>query len=339
LPVADPGERVVSNVELTGKMPELSATASPLMLLSGTGNRELAERISEELGRPLCDVTVKRFADGEIFVRINENVRGRDVFLIQPTNPPAANILELLILLDAAKRASAARVTAVVPYYGYGRQDRKDQPRVSIAAKLMANLITAAGADRLLGVDFHQHQIQGFFDIPVDHLYAAPVFMEWYRDKDLAGDAVLIAPDVGAAKMTRGYAKRLGVDMAVIDKRRPGPNVAEVVNVVGDVEGKRCLIADDMIDTAGTTVGAVQALRERGAKQIYVLATHALFSGPAIERLRSLPIEEIAVTDTIRVSDAAREALGNLRILSVASLLARAIESTHYNRSVSSLFV
>ncbi|MEJ2311933.1 MAG: ribose-phosphate pyrophosphokinase [Gemmatimonadales bacterium] len=320
-------------------MPELSATASPLMLLSGTANRELAERISQELGRPLCDVTIKRFADGEIFVRINENVRGRDVFLIQPTSPPAANILELLILLDAAKRASAARVTAVVPYFGYGRQDRKDQPRVSIAAKLMANLITAAGADRLLGVDFHQHQIQGFFDIPVDHLYAAPVFMEWYRDKDLAGDAVLVAPDVGAAKMTRGYAKRLGVDMAVIDKRRPGPNLAEVVNVVGEVEGKRCLIADDMIDTAGTTVGAVQALRERGAKQIYVLATHALFSGPAIERLRSLPIEEIAVTDTIRVSDAAREALGNLRILSVASLLAHAIESTHYNRSVSSLFV
>lgn len=339
MPFADPGERAVSNAELTGDMPELSATASPLMLLSGTANRELAERISEELGRPLCNVTIKRFADGEIFVRINENVRGRDVFLIQPTSPPAANILELLILLDAAKRASAARVTAVVPYFGYGRQDRKDQPRVSIAAKLMANLITAAGADRLLGVDFHQHQIQGFFDIPVDHLYAAPVFMEWYRDKNLAGDAVLIAPDVGAAKMTRGYAKRLGVDMAVIDKRRPGPNLAEVVNVVGDVDGKRCLIADDMIDTAGTTVGAVQALRERGAKQIYVLATHALFSGPAIERLRSLPIEEIAVTDTIRVSDAAREALGNLRILSVASLLARAIESTHYNRSVSSLFV
>lgn len=339
MPLADPGERAVSNAELTEKMPELSATASPLMLLSGTANRELAERISQELGRPLCDVTIKRFADGEIFVRINENVRGRDVFLIQPTSPPAANILELLILLDAAKRASAARVTAVVPYFGYGRQDRKDQPRVSIAAKLMANLITAAGADRLLGVDFHQHQIQGFFDIPVDHLYAAPVFMEWYRDKDLAGDAVLVAPDVGAAKMTRGYAKRLGVDMAVIDKRRPGPNLAEVVNVVGEVEGKRCLIADDMIDTAGTTVGAVQALRERGAKQIYVLATHALFSGPAIERLRSLPIEEIAVTDTIRVSDAAREALGNLRILSVASLLAHAIESTHYNRSVSSLFV
>ncbi len=337
MPFADPGERVVSNAELTEKMPELSATASPLMLLSGTANRGLAERISGELGRPLCDVTIKRFADGEIFVRINENVRGRDVFLIQPTNPPAANILELLILIDAAKRASAARITAVVPYYGYGRQDRKDQPRVSIAAKLMANLITAAGADRLLGIDFHQHQIQGFFDIPVDHLYAAPVFMEWY--KDLTGDVVVVASDVGAAKMTRGYAKRFGADIAIIDKRRPGPNVAEVVNVVGDVAGKRCLIADDMIDTAGTMVGAVRALQERGAKQIYLLATHALFSGPAIERLRPLQIEEIAVTDTIRVSEAAREALGNLKILSVASLLARAIESTHFNRSVSSLFV
>ena len=307
------------------------------MLLSGTANRGLAERIAQELDRPLCDVTIKRFADGEIFVRINENVRGRDVFLIQPTAPPAANILELLILLDAAKRASAARVTAVVPYYGYGRQDRKDQPRVSIAAKLMANLITAAGADRLLGIDFHQHQIQGFFDIPVDHLYAAPVFMDRY--KELAGDVVVVACDVGAAKMTRGYAKRLGVDMAIIDKRRPGPNLAEVVNVVGEVHGKRCLITDDMIDTGGTMVGAVHALRERGAKEVYVLATHALFSGPAVERLRSLEIEEITVTDTIRVSDAAREGLSNLNILSVAGLLARAIESTHYNRSVSSLFI
>ncbi len=307
------------------------------MLLSGTANRGLAERIAQELDRPLCDVTIKRFADGEIFVRINENVRGRDVFLIQPTAPPAANILELLILLDAAKRASAARVTAVVPYYGYGRQDRKDQPRVSIAAKLMANLITAAGADRLLGIDFHQHQIQGFFDIPVDHLYAAPVFMDRY--KELAGDVVVVACDVGAAKMTRGYAKRLGVDLAIIDKRRPGPNLAEVVNVVGEVRGKRCLITDDMIDTGGTMVGAVQALRERGAKEVYVLATHALFSGPAVERLRSLEIEEITVTDTIRVSDAAREGLSNLNILSVAGLLARAIESTHYNRSVSSLFI
>lgn len=307
------------------------------MLLSGTANPELAERIAAHLDRPLCDVTIDRFADGEIFVRINDNVRGRDVFLIQPTNAPAANIVELLILIDAAKRASAARVTAVIPYYGYGRQDRKDQPRVSIAAKLMANLITSAGADRVLSIDFHQHQIQGFFDIPVDHLYAAPVFMERYQE--LEGDVVVVATDVGAAKMTRGYAKRLGVDMAIIDKRRPGPNVAEVVNVVGEVAGKRCLITDDMIDTAGTMVGAVRALWERGAKEVYCLATHALLSGPAIEGLNSVDIAEITVTDTIRVSGKAREGLPNLKVLSVANLLARAIENTHYNRSVSSLFV
>ncbi len=318
-------------------MSELSAMANPLMLLSGTANRELAERIAAHLDRPLCDVTIDRFADGEIFVRINDNVRGRDVFLIQPTNAPAANIVELLILIDAAKRASAARVTAVIPYYGYGRQDRKDQPRVSIAARLMANLITSAGADRVLSIDFHQHQIQGFFDIPVDHLYAAPVFMERYQE--LEGDVVVVATDVGAAKMTRGYAKRLGVDMAIIDKRRPGPNVAEVVNVVGEVAGKRCLITDDMIDTAGTMVGAVRALWERGAKEIYCLATHALLSGPAIEGLNSVDIAEITVTDTIRVSGKAREGLPNLKVLSVANLLARAIENTHFNRSVSSLFV
>lgn len=307
------------------------------MLLSGTANPELAERIAAHLDRPLCDVTIDRFADGEIFVRINDNVRGRDVFLIQPTNAPAANIVELLIMIDAAKRASAARVTAVIPYYGYGRQDRKDQPRVSIAAKLMANLITSAGADRVLSIDFHQHQIQGFFDIPVDHLYAAPVFMERYQE--LEGDVVVVATDVGAAKMTRGYAKRLGVDMAIIDKRRPGPNVAEVVNVVGEVAGKRCLITDDMIDTAGTMVGAVRALWERGAKEVYCLATHALLSGPAIEALNSVDIAEITVTDTIRVSGKARERLPNLKVLSVANLLAQAIENTHYNRSVSSLFV
>ncbi|MCZ6477942.1 MAG: ribose-phosphate pyrophosphokinase [Gemmatimonadetes bacterium] len=307
------------------------------MLLSGTANPELAERIAAHLDRPLCDVTIDRFADGEIFVRINDNVRGRDVFLIQPTNAPAANIVELLILIDAAKRASAARVTAVIPYYGYGRQDRKDQPRVSIAAKLMANLITSAGADRVLSIDFHQHQIQGFFDIPVDHLYAAPVFMERYQE--LEGDVVVVATDVGAAKMTRGYAKRLGVDMAIIDKRRSGPNVAEVVNVVGEVAGKRCLITDDMIDTAGTMVGAVRALWERGAKEVYCLATHALLSGPAIEGLNSVDIAEITVTDTIRVSGKAREGLPNLKVLSVANLLAQAIENTHYNRSVSSLFV
>ena len=307
------------------------------MLLSGTANRPLAEGIAEVLGERLCDVTIKRFADGEIFVRINENVRGRDVFLIQPTNPPAENILELLILIDAVKRASAARVTAVVPYYGYGRADRKDQPRVSIAAKLMANLFTAAGADRLLSIDFHQHQIQGFFDIPVDHLYAAPVFRRYYEMKKL-DDLCVVATDVSAAKMARGYARRLGGDLAIIDKRRPEPNKAEVSNIVGEVEGKHCIIPDDMIDTAGTMASTVEVLREKGARDIYILATHPLFSGPAVERLAGAGVREITVTDTVPISAEKLEALPNLKVLSVASLLAQAIESTHTNSSVSMLF-
>ncbi len=308
-----------------------------MMVLTGTANPALAERIAEELGQPLCDVTVKRFADGEIFVRIDENVRGRDVFVIQPTSPPAENTLELLLLIDAAKRASAARVTAVVPYFGYARQDRKDQPRVSIAAKLMANLIVAAGADRLITIDLHQHQLQGFFDIPVDHLYASPVFMDHYRSADNA-DFVVVATDVGAAKMARGYAKRMGAGLAIIDKRRSGPNVAEVVNVVGEVRGRKCLIPDDMVDTAGTMVNAVEALHERGATEVYCIATHALLSGPAVERLSGADIVEIAVTDTVAISEEKRASLPNLVEVSVAPLLARAIESTHYNRSVSKLF-
>lgn len=318
-------------------MTEVSATGTPMMVLTGTANPALAERIAEELGQPLCDVTVKRFADGEIFVRIDENVRGRDVFVIQPTSPPAENTLELLLLIDAAKRASAARVTAVVPYFGYARQDRKDQPRVSIAAKLMANLIVAAGADRLITIDLHQHQLQGFFDIPVDHLYASPVFMEHYRSADKE-DFVVVATDVGAAKMARGYAKRMGAGLAIIDKRRSGPNVAEVVNVVGEVRGRKCLIPDDMVDTAGTMVNAVEALHERGATEVYCIATHALLSGPAVERLSGADIVEIAVTDTVTISEEKRTSLPNLVEVSVAPLLARAIESTHYNRSVSKLF-
>ena len=318
-------------------MSELSATGTPMMVMTGTANPDLAASIAGELGQALCDTTVRRFADGEIFVRIDENVRGRDVFVIQSTNPPAENLLELLLLIDAARRASAARVTAVVPYYGYSRQDRKDQPRVSIAAKLVANLIVAAGADRLITIDFHQHQLQGFFDIPVDHLYAAPVFMQHYRSRDL-DNLVVVATDVGAAKMARGYAKRLGSGFAIIDKRRPGPNVAEVVNVVGEVDGKRCIIPDDMVDTAGTMANAVRALRERGAKEIFCIATHALLSGPAIERLAAAEVAEITVTDTIAIPEEKRRGLPSLVTVSVANLLARAIESTHYNRSVSKLF-
>jgi len=305
--------------------------------MTGTANPQLAANIAGELGQALCETTVRRFADGEIFVRIDENVRGRDVFVIQPTNPPAENLLELLLLIDAARRASAARVTAVVPYYGYSRQDRKDQPRVSIAAKLVANLIVAAGADRMITIDFHQHQLQGFFDIPVDHLYAAPVFMQHYRSRDL-DNLVVVATDVGAAKMARGYAKRLGSGFAIIDKRRPSPNVAEVVNVVGEVNGKRCIIPDDMVDTAGTMANAVRALRERGATEIFCIATHALLSGPAVERLAAAEVAEVTVTDTIAIPEEKRRGLPSLVTVSVANLLARAIESTHYNRSVSKLF-
>lgn len=306
-----------------------------MMLLSGTANRPLAELISAELDVPLCCVTIDRFADGEIFVRIDENVRGRDVFIVQPTSAPAENVIELLLLIDAAQRASAARVTAVVPYFGYARQDRKDQPRVAIGAKLLANLIVEAGADRVVSIDLHQHQLQAFFDIPVDHLYALPVFVAHYETRDLE-PLVVVASDVGAAKMARGYARRLGGEMAMIDKRRPAPNVAEVATVVGDVNGKNCLIPDDMIDTGGTMVGAVHALKEKGAKDIYICATHALLSGPAVERLSALPVKEVTVTDTIFVPEEKR--WPGLRSLSVAKLLARAMYFIHDNESVSSLF-
>ncbi len=316
-------------------MAEISLTRSKMLLLSGTANRPLAEEIAAHLAQPLCQVTIRRFADGEIFVRIDENVRGQDVYIIQPTNPPGDNILELLILIDAARRASAARITAVVPYFGYARQDRKDQPRVAISAKLMANLITTAGADRVLALDFHQHQLQGFFDIPVDHLYAAPVFTQHYRQKDLK-DPVVVAPDVGSAKMARGFAKRLNASLAIIDKRRPSANVAEVVNVVGEVEGRDCLITDDMIDTAGTMCEAARALRHLGAREIYCCASHGLLSGPAIERLAAAPITEIAITNTIRLPEERR--FERLRVLSIAPLLAQAIRNTHSDQSVSSLF-
>lgn len=304
-------------------------------LLSGSANRALAEEIARNLNIELCKVTTSRFADGEIFVRIDENIRGHDVYIVQPTNPPAENIVELLLLIDAARRASAARVTCVMPYYGYSRQDRKDQPRVAIGAKLMANLIQTAGADRVLGIDFHQHQLQGFFDVPVDHLYAMPVFVSHYRRKQLK-DLVVVAPDAGSAKMARGFAKRLNATFAIIDKRRPAANVAEVVNVVGEVADRDVLIPDDMIDTAGTVSEASRALKALGARDIYVCATHALLSGPAVERLNAAPIAEVAVTDTIAITPDRR--FDRLKVLSVGELLSKAIRYTHSEQSVSSLF-
>ena len=315
-------------------MPEGLLNA-PMMLLAGSANPGLAEEIAQNLGIPLGGVTLRRFADGEIFARIDDNVRGRDLYIIQPTCPPADNLMELLLLIDAARRASAARITAVVPYFGYARQDRKDQPRVAIGAKLVANMIATAGAHRLLGVDFHQHQLQGFFDIPVDHLYAAPVITRYFREKNLT-NLVVVAPDVGSAKMARGTAKRLDATIGIIDKRRPTANVAEVLNVIGEVEGRDCLIADDMVDTAGTMAEAVHALKARGARDVYCAATHALLSGPAVERLSQAPLKELVVTNTIPVPEAKR--FPQLKVLSVADLIARAIRYTHSNESVSSLF-
>jgi ribose-phosphate pyrophosphokinase len=310
-------------------------STSTLMVLSGSANRPLAEEIAQSLGIEMASVTTRRFADGEIFVKIDENVRGRDLYIVQSTVPPGDNILELLLLIDAAHRASAARITAVIPYFGYARQDRKDQPRVAIGAKLMANLITTAGADRVLSVDFHQHQLQGFFDIPVDHLYAAPVFTRYFREKRLT-NLVTVSPDVGSAKMARGFAKRLSATMGIIDKRRPAANVSEVMNVIGDVEGKDCLLTDDMIDTAGTMAEACRALKDRGANHVYACATHALLSGPAVERLSAAPFTEIVVTNTVPIPESKR--FPALTVLSVADLLAQALRYTHSNESVSSLF-
>jgi ribose-phosphate pyrophosphokinase len=316
-------------------MADISLTSSKALLMSGTANQPLAQEIAECLEQQLCQVTIRRFADGEIFVKIDENVRGQDVFIIQPTCPPAENLVELLILIDAAHRASAARVTAVVPYFGYGRQDRKDQPRVAIAAKLMANLIVTAGADRVLAIDFHQHQLQGFFDIPVDHMFAAPALVQHYRQMRLV-DPVIVAPDVGGAKIARGFAKRLDGSLAIIDKRRPSANIAEVVNVVGDVKGRDCLIVDDMIDTAGTMSEAAHALKRLGARDVYGCASHALLSGPAVDRLSGSPLKELAVTNTMHIPEERR--FDQLRVLSIAPLLAQAIRFTHSDQSVSSLF-
>jgi ribose-phosphate pyrophosphokinase len=316
-------------------MDGLSVPAHGFKLLCGPANPDLCKEIAQYLDVPFCKSTVSRFADGEIFVRIDENVRGNDVFIIQPTNPPADNIMELLLLIDAARRASAARITCVMPFYGYSRQDRKDQPRVAIGAKLLANMIVTAGANRVVGVDFHQHQLQGFFDVPVDHLYAAPVFVSHYRKKHLH-DPVVVAPDAGSAKMARGFARRLDATLAIIDKRRPKANVSEVVNVIGEVEGRDCLLVDDMIDTAGTVTEAAKALKDLGARDVYICATHALLSGPAVERLTKAPIKEVTLTDTVRIPPEKR--FPTLSVLSVGELLSKAIRYIHSEQSVSSLF-
>ncbi|MBD3367403.1 MAG: ribose-phosphate diphosphokinase [Candidatus Eisenbacteria bacterium] len=306
-----------------------------IMLFSGNANNALAREIAEYLDLKLGDALVGRFSDGEIRVSIAENVRGVDAFVIQPTNPPAENLLELLVMIDALKRASARRITAVIPYFGYARQDRKDRPRVPITAKLVANLLTTAGANRLLTMDLHASQIQGFFDIPLDHIYAAPVLLRYF-DKHASGDLVIMAPDVGSIKMGRAFAKRLGASLGFVDKRRPRPDATEVMNVVGDVEDKHVIMVDDIINTGNSMMQGAAAIRKLGARRITAGATHALFSNDAVARLESSEIEEIVVTNTISHKGYSNDTIVEL---SVAELLGEAIDRIHGERSVSSLFV
>jgi ribose-phosphate pyrophosphokinase len=302
-------------------------------IFSGRSNRPLAENIAREAGTKLGECDIRKFSDGELWVKYTENIRGSDVYIIQPTHPPAENLMELLMLLDAAKRSSARRVTAVIPYFGYARQDRKDQPRVSISAKLCANLITVAGADRVLTMDLHAPQIQGFFDIPFDHLYSSAVFIPYFREMNIP-DLSIASPDVGGLKLARAYAKRLNSDLILIDKRRPDPNVAEVMNIIGHVKDRNILIVDDLIDTAGTFSGAVAALKKAGAKNIYGACTHAILSGKAIDRLNASELANLIVTDTVPYKNHCNK----ITVRSVAKIFAEAILRTHNNESISSLF-
>ena len=309
-----------------------------LKLFSGNANRPLAEEIAKTLHVPLGDADVSRFSDGEAYVQINENVRGQDIFVIQPTCPPVNDhLMELLVMIDAFKRASARRITAVIPYYGYGRQDRKVQGRMPITAKLVADVLTAAGTQRLLAVDLHAGQIQGFFDIPVDHLFAAPpVIIDYLAKKDLK-DPVLVSPDAGGVERARALAKRLKAGLAIIDKRREGPNNAQVMNIIGDVDGRNVLLLDDMIDTAGTIVQGAQACAEKGARMVWAGCTHPVLSGPALERLQESCLTEVVVTNTIPLNGK-EQRCPKLRVLSVAPLLGEAITRIHSEESVSSLF-
>jgi ribose-phosphate pyrophosphokinase len=310
-----------------------------IRLFSGNSNPELAEKICASLGLPLGKAKVRTFSDGEIMVEIGENVRGRDIYVIQSTcDPTNNNLMELLIMMDALRRASAATITAVIPYYGYARQDRKAAPRTPITSKLVADLITTAGADRVVTVDLHAGQIQGFFNIPVDNLYAAPVILEHLRNHFAGQDVVMVSPDAGGTERARAFAKRLDCTLAVIDKRRTAPNVAEVMHLIGDVRDKVAIMLDDMVDTAGTLTHAAAALKEHGAKRIYACASHGVLSGPAIERINASAIEEVIITDTIPFGSKAA-LTGKIKVLSVADLLAEAIRRIHEDESVSSLFV
>jgi len=310
---------------------------SRLRIFTGNSNPELVRKISEQLGTPIGNSLVKTFSDGEINVEIHESVRGMDVFVVQSICYPVNdNLMELLILIDALKRASAERITAVLPYYGYGRQDRKVLPRAPISAKLVADLITTAGASRILTVDLHAGQIQGFFNIPVDHLFAAPVLLDYLRRLD--HDCVIVSPDAGGVERARAFAKRLNASLAIIDKRRDAPNVSQVMNIIGDVEGLVAVLLDDIVDTGGTLARAAQALSDKGARNVFACCTHAVLSGKAVGVLSSSPIEETIVTDTIPLREEAMRC-ERIKVLSIAGLLAEAIQNIHRDESVSSLFV
>ena len=308
-----------------------------IQLLTGNANRELAEKVSRYIGIPLTDTTVTTFSDGEVMVQINENVRGSDIFVIQPTCTPVNNnIMELLLIIDALKRASARRITAVIPYYGYARQDRKVLPRVPISSKLVADLITTAGAHRILTIDLHASQIQGFFNVPVDHLYAAPVLNEYFKTGKF-NDLVVVSPDAGGVERARSFAKRLSASLAIIDKRRETANVSKVMYVIGDVKGKDAILLDDMIDTAGTITQAAQAIMDNGAKRVLAACSHAVLSGPAIKLINESPLEAVVTTDTIPLSEKIA-ACDKLKVMSVSKLLAEAIRRIHDESSVNSLF-
>jgi ribose-phosphate pyrophosphokinase len=317
---------------------ESDALPDDLKVFSGTANRPLAEEICRSLGIPLGNASITRFSDGEIYFQILENVRGQDVFVIQSTCTPVdSNLVELLLMIDAFKRASARRITAVLPYYGYARQDRKDKPRVPISAKLVADVLSTAGASRALTMDLHVPQIQGFFDIPVDHLFAAPVIIDYFQKYALP-DLTVISPDAGGTERARAYAKKLHSNLAIIDKRRKEANVAEVVHIIGEVKGRNCLIVDDIVDTAGTLVKSVGALLKKGARSVYASCTHPVLSGPAVERIRESGLTQLVVTNSIPLSAEAARAQ-EIKVLSVAELLGKAIRSIHEESSVSSLFI
>lgn len=308
-----------------------------LLLISGNSNRPLSEEIAKYLNQRLADVVIKKFSDGEISVKINENIRGKDVFIIQPTSAPANDhIMELLLTIDAVRRASAKRITAVIPYYGYGRQDRKPEPRVPISARLVADIIQVTGLDRVLTVDLHADQIQGFFHIPVDNLYAAPVFIQYLKESHFS-EPVVVSPDSGGVERARYLARYINAGLAIIDKRRPQANVAEIMNVIGDVEGKECILYDDMIDTAGTITKAAKALKDNGAKRVIACATHPVLSGPAIQRIEESVLDEVIFSNTIYLPEEKR--IRKIKILSIAKLIGEAIRRIHNEESVSSLFL